>query len=576
MVSTMEIASQDPILEEAERSFGLSYLFPYQRLVISNVLEAMANPEALGRRQLVILPTGAGKSLCFQLPAVMIKEMTVVIFPLLSLMADQERRMQEGGIRCRVLRGGQSAEERTEIWKEADAGALRILLTNPETASGPEVLKRLSALPIGHIVIDESHCVAEWGETFRPSYLKLKEVVAALPAAVVTAFTATASPPILAKITEHVFGSAAAHLIVGNPDRSNLRYSVLPTLSKDATLISLLSPHPPGAPADLCPPSASGELRPPSAPADLCPPGLQRPALIFCATRKRAENTAMLLRERLGEDEIRYYHAGLSREEKKRIEDWFFQSPNGILASTTAYGMGVDKANIRSVLHRDVSPSIESYLQESGRAGRDREPAEAVLLFSPSDTAPRGAPNSANSPTTANAEPPDYTEQRRLAMLAYAAGSDCRREHLLRLLGHELEFCNGCDVCRGTAVHEAPELPVLLRFVARNARALTLDEAVATASGERSHFVFSRGLHLRRDYGCLSTMHPDEVRDCFTVLENGGLLARPGRSLFPRRLRLTAAGRARLRLSPAGRARLRLTHISQRQSRTRRTGEPAA
>ncbi len=549
-MSTTSIAPQDPILEEAQRSFGLSYLFPYQRLVISNVLEAVADPEALGRRQLVILPTGAGKSLCFQLPAVMIREMTVVIFPLLSLMADQERRMQEGGIRCRVLRGGQSLEERKEIWKEADAGALRILLTNPETASGPEVLKRLATLPIGHIVIDESHCVAEWGETFRPSYLKLRDVVAALPAAVVTAFTATASPPILAKITEHVFGSTAAHLIVGNPDRSNLRYSVLPTLSKDAALVSLLSP-----PATHTPESRSSAHTPGQPPPPA--PGLQRPALIFCATRKRAESTAMLLRERLGEDEIRYYHAGLSREEKKRIEDWFFHSPNGILASTTAYGMGVDKSNIRSVLHRDVSPSIESYLQESGRAGRDREPAEAVLLFSPGDTAPRGGPKAAPAEAGAanasapNGTPvatePDYTEQRQLAMLAYAAASDCRREHLLRLLGHELEFCNGCDVCRGTVVHEAPELPILLNFVARNARALTLDEAVATASGERSHFVFSRGLQLRRDYGCLSAMHPDEVRDCFTVLESGGLLARPPRSLFPRRLRLTRQGRKRVR-----------------------------
>lgn len=538
-MSTTEIDPEDPILEEARRSFGLAYLFPYQRLVISNVLEAVADPEAVGRRQLVILPTGAGKSLCFQLPAVMIREMTVVIFPLLSLMADQERRMQEGGIACRVVRGGQSTEERTEIWSAADAGNLRVLLTNPETASGPEVLRRLGALPIGHMVIDESHCVAEWGETFRPSYLKLRDVVAALPAAVVTAFTATASPPILAKITEHVFGSAAAHLIVGNPDRTNLRYSVLPTLSKDAALVSLLSP-----------------------PAR----GLQRPALIFCATRKRAENTAMLLRERLAEEEIRYYHAGLSREEKKRIEDWFFHSPNGILASTTAYGMGVDKANIRSVLHRDVSPSIESYLQESGRAGRDREPAEAVLLFSPSDTAPRSArgaypPNSGQADTTLRlaaatdaapkTPPPDYTEQRRLAMLAYAAASDCRREHLLRLLGHELEFCNGCDVCSGSAVREAPELRKLLGFLADNARALTLDEAVVTAGGERSHYVFSRGLHLRRGYGCLSTMHPEEIRDCFLVLEAGGLLARPARSLFPRRLRLTRRGQTQLH-SPVG------------------------
>ncbi len=524
-----EIITPDPILDEAQRSFGLSYLFPYQRLVISNVLEALADPEAIGRRQLVILPTGAGKSLCFQLPAIMIREMTVVVFPLLSLMADQERRMQESGIPCRVLRGGQSITERNEIWKQADAGTLRILLTNPETASGPTVLKRLTALPIGHIVIDESHCVAEWGETFRPSYLKLREVVAALPAAVVTAFTATASPPILAKITEHVFGSAAAHLIVGNPDRTNLRYSVLPTLSKDAALISLLSPHPP-------------------APALAPAPALQRPALIFCATRKRAESTAMLLRERLGEDEIRYYHAGLSRDEKKRVEDWFFHSPNGILASTTAYGMGVDKSNIRSVLHRDVSPSIESYLQESGRAGRDREPAEAVLLFSLSDGAPRGRPADTTvcdaAPRSGPAAPADYTEQRRLAMLAYAAAGDCRREHLLRLLGHELEFCNGCDVCRGTAVHEAPELQILLRFVAHNARALTLDEAVATAGGERSYFVFSRGLHLRRDYGCLSSMHLTEIRGCLTELEAGGLLSRPPRSLFPRRLRLTPEGRA--------------------------------
>ncbi|MCL2270953.1 MAG: RecQ family ATP-dependent DNA helicase, partial [Treponema sp.] len=392
----------DPLSNAVSRLFGLSYLFPYQRLVVANILEAaeaagltihwhtddhqggdsppadslsieepvsqpnevmdddaLSDRHSMGR-QIVILPTGAGKSLCFQLPAMLIDGPTLVIYPILSLMADQQRRLHERGFAPVTLRGGQSKEERDEIWRKLESGESKFIIANPEVLLTPQVLSRFEKIKVVHIVIDEAHCVSEWGESFRPSYLEIHTIIKKVNAPLITAFTATASAPVLEKIRKYVFGELYAHQIVGNPDRPNIAYFAKGCIVRDMAVRDLLIQN-------------------------------SRPAIVFCSSRPGTENLSRYLRISLGEtgfdwhNEIRFYHAGLSREEKADVEKWFMGNSRAVLCATCAYGMGVDKADVRTVIHRDCAPSVEAYLQESGRAGRDGAQSKAFLLWGPDD-----------------------------------------------------------------------------------------------------------------------------------------------------------------------------------------------
>lgn len=484
IVETMEPARSrdsdpyeiDPVVDYAKHRFGIDYLFPYQRLVVSNLLDAAASfvsasaepgPGAGNagsqedaddayhayRHQIVILPTGAGKSLCFQLPALLLPGPTVVVYPLLSLMADQARRLEEAQVGAVVLRGGQSARERAQCFHRIRDGSARLLLSNPETLSVPEVTRSIRESGFIHMVIDEAHCLTEWGKSFRPAYTLLPAVIrdAAIP--LVTAFTATASPEVLAAVEKELFAGESAHIIEGNPDRPNVSYRVVPTLSKLHTLKTLLgagsSASSPPAPACLgLPPSGSSPpLYPQYNP-------VRRPTVVFCRSRKRAELASERLREALPGQEIFFYHAGLSREEKQAVERWFFSSRDGILCATCAYGLGVDKSDIRTVIHLDLPASVEAYLQESGRGGRDRDHAEAIALTGPEDDEAR------------QTSPDEVRSLRERRMREYLTTGGCRRIFLLGLLGAEPEACFGCDICAARAVTD----PAGLREIAELAR----------------------------------------------------------------------------------------------------------
>ncbi|MCL1991701.1 MAG: RecQ family ATP-dependent DNA helicase [Spirochaetes bacterium] len=458
--------ADDPLLRAAKSLFDLPYLFPYQRLVMANILEAaQAAGVAVGRKptdfegdggdreglgkQIVILPTGAGKSLCFQLPAMLMEGATLVIYPILSLMADQERRLTEKKLSPVVLRGGQSKEERDIIWKKVAGGQSKIIIANPEVLLIPHVMERLKKAGIVHIVIDEAHCVSEWGETFRPSYLEIKTVVKDIGAPLVTAFTATASAPVLEKIKRYIFDDEDVMQIVGNPDRANISYSAKACLLPDVAVRDLLLES-------------------------------ERPAIVFCSSRHGTEKLSLYLRNALrdmGEGwhrEIRFYHAGLSKEEKADVEGWFINNDGAVLCATCAYGMGVDKADIRTVIHRDCPPSVEAYLQEAGRAGRDGRPSKAVLLW--------GGEVAVQVQAAAARAGGDLQRQRFSAMLEYAAQTaSCRRHSLLQMLDYdsagEVPESGCCDVCEKTASGELREEASFLDFFRKNERRYTEEEA---------------------------------------------------------------------------------------------------
>lgn len=405
--------SDDFVTQTAWENFGIKYLYPWQRLVVANILEAyeyqknIQNFESLQEgddsfckgRQIVLLPTGAGKSLCFQLPALILDGPSLIIYPLLALMSDQQRRMEEGALRSVIFRGGQSREERLENYRKIKDGA-QIILANPEVLQSEELLEELKELNIKHIAIDEAHCCSEWGDSFRPAYLQLGRVIKTLNPPVITAFTATASPEVLKRVAEILF-DGNAHVVRSESDRQNIHYFVRYASAKKKEALYLAKTE-------------------------------ARPMIIFCGTRDKTEDMAHELNVCFGSGTARFYHAGLEKKEKDETEKWFFESKDGILCATCAYGMGVDKKDIKTVLHIQASPTAEAYIQEAGRGGRDGSIAKAILIWSLEDS------------LNYSVFPPGSREA---AMREFAETKECRRQVLLDALGGEQAVCSGCDLC---------------------------------------------------------------------------------------------------------------------------------
>ena len=410
--------SSDPVEQKAQEYFGIPYLYPWQRIVIENILHPAENTN----RQIVLLPTGSGKSLCFLLPALLLPGPTLVIYPLLALMADQQRRMEKSHIACVVFRGEQTEEEREENFRCIQNGT-RIILANPEVLQNRQLLTRLACCGIVHAAIDEAHCVSEWGDTFRPAYLTLGTILSELRIPVITAFTATASPRILARVAEVLF-NGKAHIIQSAGDRPEILYYVYTAYAKKKTAFILALTE-------------------------------QRPMIIFCGTRRRTEELAREIRSYPGQkDMVRFYHAGLSRTEKTDTEQWFLPNKNAVLVATVAFGMGIDKADIRTVIHLDPPLTAESYAQETGRAARDRKTAKAILLWNSND-------------------------RTKSALQEYAESGVCRRQVLLAALGLPdalTAVCSGCDICSGPADTGKNE-KLIIRLLQNHRKCWTLRQA---------------------------------------------------------------------------------------------------
>lgn len=503
---TADAAQSDLDLDEvtlaAKNAFGIKYLFAWQRIVIANILDsALGLPEdtpllqtddsfgeddvasltaaddsillqtdaSVGEddialqtvaaveeecttsqttateeeslfyrgRQIVLLPTGAGKSLCFLTPALLLKGPTLVIYPLLALMADQKRRMDSGGIESVIFRGGQSPQEREENFAKIKKGA-KIIIANPEVLQNKSIVKELAACKIQHIAIDEAHCVSEWGDSFRPAYLTLGKIIEELGCKTVTAFTATASPQVLDRVSQVLFGGQS-HIVRSDADRSNIRYNVIYAAAKKRLAFRLAVTE-------------------------------QKPLLIFCGTRAKSEDMARELALYMGCDKVKFYHAGLEKAEKTATEEWFFNKSDAVLCCTCAYGMGVDKKDIKTVIHLESPPTAESYLQESGRIARDGSIGKAILLWNYADH------------KKFSAYPKNSREYK---MLLFAESSTCRRQVLLDALGAEQAVCSGCDVCeRGGKAPFAYDLNLALNFITKNRKMYGYSQTQALLQSE--------------------------------------------------------------------------------------------
>lgn len=375
------------IYATAKNKFKVN-LRPFQELIISHIISGCGKKGHFD--VLAILPTGGGKSLCFMLPAYQIEDITIIIYPIKALMHDQKNRFDSLSIPSLVLEGGMERDAKENLFASLTSGKAKILITNIEMLSLPSVLTRLSLLPISLLVVDEAHTVVSWGETFRPAYLEIGRIRKTLNPKGCIAFTATANPSIIQGLENYLFLGRKPYLIQGGSNRDNIIYHTVFCYSPLLEIKRILQ--------------SKGK----------------KPAIIFCQSRKRCVELRGLLSPYFS---TRYYHAGLEGKEKLEIENWFYQSRDGILISTCAYGMGVDKKDIRTIIHDSLPLDAASYLQESGRAGRDGKTAEAFALIQSGEKSP---------------------------LMPIFDMTGCIRSRLLYALRQQCnDACTGCDFCTG-------------------------------------------------------------------------------------------------------------------------------
>jgi len=331
----------------AQERFGYDRLHPGQERAIQAVLA--------GNDTLVVMPTGGGKSAIYQLAASMIEGATVVVSPLLALQRDQVQAIAQQDVGdAAVINSTLNETERQEAFEHLQTGKLEFIFLAPEQFGNPETLLQLQAADLSLFVVDEAHCVSAWGHDFRPDYLHLSHAIAALGHPRILALTATAAPPIQQEIIHHL-GMVESTIIVEGFDRPNI-WLAAERYDDDAEKLDALCDR-----VDQT----------------------DKPGIIYAATRKRTEEIA----QRLADYGIcaSFYHAGMKTGEREQVEVAFMQDDIAVLVATTAFGMGIDKPNVRFVFHADISNSIDSYYQEIGRAGRDGELAKALLFYNPAD-----------------------------------------------------------------------------------------------------------------------------------------------------------------------------------------------
>lgn len=392
-----------PILRDV---FGFDAFRPGQGEVVNAV--------ARGEDVLAILPTGGGKSLCYQLPALARDGLTVVISPLIALMRDQVRALKTAGVEAGALTSANTPEENDEVFAALDAGTLKLLYLAPERLATAGTERLLQRCGVSLIAVDEAHCVSQWGHDFRPDYLRIGELRDAMRDVQIAAFTATADADTRAEIATRLFGTRTPKVFVQGFDRPNLQLAFQPKNKPRDQLLAFAR-------------TRKG-----------------RSGIIYAGSRNKTEVLAQALRAE-GIKAL-HYHAGMDPDDRRHAEEQFQIEDGLVMCATIAFGMGVDKPDIRYVLHADLPKSIEAYYQEIGRAGRDGDPAETLTLFGPDDIRIRRAQ------IEEGLAPPErkQADHARLNdLLALAEAPVCRRKTLLGYFGETFAPpCGNCDLCR--------------------------------------------------------------------------------------------------------------------------------
>lgn len=331
--------------EALKAVFGYDSFRPGQEAVINAILE--------GRDILAVMPTGAGKSLCYQVPAMLLSGITLVISPLISLMQDQVKALNEAGVNAAFINSSLSEKELNDTFKNAYKGHYKIIYVAPERLMSEGFISFAKSIEISMVTVDEAHCISQWGQDFRPSYMDIAEFINILDKRpIISAFTATATQNVREDIICSL-GLSDPYFLVTGFDRENLFFQVDKPQNKERFILDFIERH-------------RGES-----------------GIIYCATRKNVDSLYTLLRKQ--HISVGKYHAGMSNEERKQMQNDFVFDYTSIVIATNAFGMGIDKSNVRFVIHYNMPSSMENYYQEAGRAGRDGLNSECILLFSPQD-----------------------------------------------------------------------------------------------------------------------------------------------------------------------------------------------
>ena len=412
----------DFLLDTLNRTFGYREFRPLQRQIIEATLD--------GRDVFALLPTGGGKSLCFQLPALIRNGLTVVVSPLIALMKDQVDQLQTSGIAATFLNSALDVGESRARLRRLHQGEYCLLYAAPERLMLDDWKANLRAWKVKALVIDEAHCISEWGHDFRPEYRKLSELRTLLPQVPILAMTATATPPVRTDIINHLNLTKPA-VFMASFNRPNLTYQVIPKDQPARQIVEFAAKR------------------------------NKESGIVYCATRATTERLAASLAARgLA---TRSYHAGLSNDARSEAQELFLRDEVHIICATIAFGMGINKPNVRWVLHHDLPRNLEAYYQETGRAGRDGMPADCLLLFSAGDAAKHGHFIKAMS----RLQEQQVARRQLREMIHYAESSACRRQRLLAYFGEQSPArCDACDNCVAPRAslrcdNRLPKIPLL-------------------------------------------------------------------------------------------------------------------
>ncbi len=403
--------------DHLQNTFGLNDFRPAQREVIEDVLA--------GRDVLCVMPTGAGKSLCYQLPAAIGGGLSIVVSPLISLMQDQVQQLRDQGIACALINSSLSASMQREAMDDLERGSGGLLYVAPERFFSPAFQELMGKLKVRLFAIDEAHCISQWGHDFRPEYARLDEVRKLLGSPPTIALTATATADVRQDIL-HQLGLREPRVYVTGFDRPNLRYEskiIANAREKDPQLVQLLSEE-----------TGSG--------------------IVYCSTRDAVDELTAMLRESLSGRPIFAYHAGMTPEARVANQEQFMGRPRAVAVATNAFGMGINKPDVRFVIHYNIPGTLEAYYQEAGRAGRDGLPARCILLFTYQDRYVQQFFIDKLGETADESQRPriealqEHAREKLELVIQYARTHRCRRQMILDYFGDETRAADcQCDVC---------------------------------------------------------------------------------------------------------------------------------